>query len=354
MTSQWGLVLGLRWINDDKKGKYGQSDNESQVCLNTIANVGANQLPSSFAPFAVAFSCISNIAPIDTPNTPFPRSFDDTFKDEELTYTVKSAYDINEFANTYASFTHGYKAGGFNLDASAAIGGAEPRFNSETTDAWEIGYKAEFWQRRLRANLAAFHQEMNGFQVLEFTGIQFKTFNVPTVLSSGFEAEFLLNATDDLDLSLAMTFLDARYADNCDKGDSQNEPVSRLCGNRLTNAPSFVSVVGFDYLTQLADTHLTFFIHGSLRHENKRRTATQAFDSNGIANANDWQNTNNKTNLRIGLGDSDGDWTVELWGHNIFDKQTQSITFNLPLRTGARATFFEAPRTYGLTLRTEF
>ena len=64
--------------------------------------------------------------------------------------------------------------------------------------------------------------------------------------------------------------------------------------------------------------------------------------------------------LRVGLGSSDGLWTVELWGNNVFDKQTKNVTFNIPLRgTGsldqaARAVFYEAPRTYGVTLRLRF
>jgi len=46
----------------------------------------------------------------------------------------------------------------------------------------------------------------------------------------------------------------------------------------------------------------------------------------------------------------------EGWATNLTDEQTRSITFNLPLRGGAagRAAFINAPREYGVTLRTKF
>jgi hypothetical protein len=64
----------------------------------------------------------------------------------------------------------------------------------------------------------------------------------------------------------------------------------------------------------LSGTDLSFFLNGSLRYEDKRRTSIQAFDFNGVAVVKDWQSSNTKANLRVGLGDSDGDWAVELWG----------------------------------------
>jgi outer membrane receptor protein involved in Fe transport len=67
-----------------------------------------------------------------------------------------------------------------------------------------------------------------------------------------------------------------------------------------------------------------------------------------------YQDANWKLNLRVGFGSETGTWTVELWGNNVTDEQTRNVTFNTPLRTGSRGTFLEAPRTYGVTLRTAF
>lgn len=58
-----------------------------------------------------------------------------------------------------------------------------------------------------------------------------------------------------------------------------------------------------------------------------------------------------RPNLRFGVSGYQGRWTVELWGDNVTDEQTRSVTFNTPLRVGSRGVFVEPPRTYGLTFR---
>ena len=86
----------------------------------------------------------------------------------------------------------------------------------------------------------------------------------------------------------------------------------------------------------------------ALRWEDDRRTSTQP------NLALDIQDANTKVNLRAGIGNAEGSWTLEAWGNNVTDEQTKNVTFNTPLRINSRGSFLEAPRTYGLTLRTYF
>ena len=75
--------------------------------------------------------CFGFTAPADLPQAavlPLVRTFQSDFDDEELIYTVKLAYEFSPAVNAYASFTHGYKAGGINLDTTAAVAGADPTF----------------------------------------------------------------------------------------------------------------------------------------------------------------------------------------------------------------------------------
>ena len=93
---------------------------------------------------------------------------------------------------------------------------------------------------------------------------------------------------------------------------------------------------------------MVWFVNAVARWEDDRRTSTQP------NLALDFQDSNTKVNARLGLGSADGRWMVELWGNNVTDERTKNVTFNTPLRIGSRGTFLEAPRTYGLTLRTQF
>ena len=48
----------------------------------------------------------------------------------------------------YGKYSRGFKAGGFNLDPSAAAGGADPRFKPEIVRAYEAGIKSKLLDNR--------------------------------------------------------------------------------------------------------------------------------------------------------------------------------------------------------------
>ena len=165
--------------------------------------------------------------------------------------------------------------------------------------------------------------------------------------SKGVELEVLASPAAGLDISLGFTYADSRYPSDCDDGDpTAPANLSSLCGADFTNSPEFVITTGIGY-DGIIGNDLAYFMTGNLRWEDDRRTSTQP------NLALDIQDSNTKVNLRVGIGSVTGSWTVELWGVNVFDKQTKNVTFNTPLRVGSRSTFLEAPRTYGVTLRTE-
>ena len=93
------------------------------------------------------------------------------------------------------------------------------------------------------------------------------------------------------------------------------------------------------------------FVSASARYESDRRTSTQAFLADGSLNPFDVQDATTKLDLRVGFASPDDRWALELWGKNITDEITRSVTFNTPLNVGARGAFVQDPATYGVTLR---
>ncbi len=362
ITERLDLVVGVRYTNERKDGSFVQLDASSPACLATAANAGG--LPAEAAlvgALAIGFSCFPFAAEADIPGTEafLPSTFDDVFEDEEVTGTFSGIYSITPNVNIYGTYSRGFKSGGFNLDTTAAIGGASPTFDSEIVNTYEGGIKGEFLDGILTANLAIFHSDLTDFQVLEFTGVQFVTFNVPSAKSTGFELELFANPIDGLNLSGAVTYADARYPDDCDGGDPNAQiEVSSLCGFKLTNAPRWSTVIGATYDYDIPGTNFAAFINGNLRFETERRTSTQAIElTTGVPLPGDIQDANAKVNLRIGFGHADGFWGIELFANNVFDEQTQNVTFNVPLRgvgalgTQARGSFIEEPRLFGATVR---
>jgi outer membrane receptor protein involved in Fe transport len=295
----------------------------------------------------------------DSIPAPLPREFSGKFKDDELIYTAKLGYDFGD-VNTYASFTHGYKSGGFNLDTTAAVGGSDPRFASEEVDAYELGMKGRFLDGAVTANLAIFYEEFSNFQVLEFTGAQFQTFNVPKAESKGFELETQIRPTDGLTIDAGLTYVDATYPSDCaDATDVLR--VRNLCGNTLTNAPDLVAILGTTYRGEIGNS-LGFFLNGQIRTESDRRTSTQprAVPTSEAALGNtplspfDVQDGTVKINLRAGIGDIDEAWGIEAWVTNLTNEVTRGVTFNTVLRGSSRSAFTQEPRMYGVTLRGKF
>ncbi|WP_246255530.1 TonB-dependent receptor domain-containing protein [Parasphingorhabdus flavimaris] len=357
------LTVGLRYSDESKDGSFSQPSVNNDLCPATLGQIFAGNLPggpgSPLTNSYFGLGCFAFVAPaIGTDANPFPlpRPFTSNFSDEELIYTGKVSYEFASPVTVYASFTHGYKSGGFNLDSTAASGGADPRFASEEVDAYEVGLKAKFLDNAVTLNVAGFHEEFTNFQVLEFTGAQFTTFNVPLAKSTGVEIETVIRPSDNLTINGGLTYTNARYPDNCAGTQTSNNVLS-LCGNSLTNAPKWVGIMGATYDRDIGDS-LNFFINGQLRMESDRRTSTQAFDPADLTTRTpvpfDVQDGNIKINMRAGLGDIDGAWGVEAWVTNLTNEITRGVTFNTVLRSGSRSAFIQEPRMFGLTLRGKF
>jgi outer membrane receptor protein involved in Fe transport len=205
---------------------------------------------------------------------------------------------------------------------------------------------------RITFNAAAFLEEFTNFQVLEFTGAQFETFNVPKAETMGVELEGEARLVDGLTLNGGLTLLDANYPDDC-AGDLTTANVTALCGNTLTNAPKTVGILGGTYEGNLTD-NFTYFLNASARYESDRRTSTQANNiTTGVPVPFDIQEAHTKINLRAGIG-GDGNWSLEAWATNITNEITRGVTFNTTLRSGSRSAFVQEPRMYGVTARKNF
>lgn len=373
ITDNLDLTFGLRYVDESKDGSFTQVDGQYDACLGTLGAGAGNFLGAAgvglncFVFAAPSLDVLGTINPVLAANplalALLPREFDDTFEDEELVYTVNAAYRASEAVTLYGSVTHGFKSGGFNLDASAAVGGSDPRFGSETVDAYEIGMKAELFGRRARVNIALFDQQLSDFQVLDFTGVQFQTFNVDKARSTGFEIESQAQLSESLSANFAVTYTNARYPSDCAELDPTapafRPNVATLCGASLTNAPDWTIVAGGTYERPISD-RLEFFLSGSARYESARRTSTLPTEvlRPDLPLPGDIQKANIRMNLRAGIGSDDGAWALEIWGNNVFDERIRNGTFTVPLRGAlgnrARASFVQEPATYGVTVRTRF
>ena len=120
---------------------------------------------------------------------------------------VNLTYKITPDAMVYATFSKGFRPGGVNRTAQAGIG----PYQADYLKNYEIGWKTQWFDHRLRWNGALFWEDWNNFQ-FSFLGPNSVTIivNGGNARIKGIENELELAATNDLTLSTSFTFLDAR------------------------------------------------------------------------------------------------------------------------------------------------
>ena len=116
----------------------------------------------------------------------------------------------------------GFRPGGVNRTAQAGIG----PYQADYLKNYEIGWKTQWFDHRLRWNGALFWEDWNNFQ-FSFLGPNSVTIidNGGNARIKGMENELELAATNALNLSAGFTFLDAKLTQN-------------YCGHQgVTNCP---------------------------------------------------------------------------------------------------------------------
>jgi iron complex outermembrane receptor protein len=200
----------------------------------------------------------------NTPSNPFngpsqcPRPFDASFS--KPSWLISLDYQATDNIFGYAKAAYGYRSGGLNFRGTNTAAAFQP-FEPETVLEYEVGTKLEFFDRRVRLNLALYDDDYQNQQV---TGI----FNVgplalPTGITSnagkskidGLEAELTVQPTRAFTLTVGSGLTSAHYVDFVDTlGNHRNDPfpVPRWTGNAAAN---YVMDTGFGHINPFLDFH---------------------------------------------------------------------------------------------------
>jgi iron complex outermembrane receptor protein len=122
-------------------------------------------------------------------------------------------YQWTDDIMTYGKFSTGYRGGGFT--ARAAVG-ANPVFQPEKIKSWEVGFKAEGWDHRLRLNGAAYYNKYRDLQVALFAPPGQTSSGGNTTINAnakykGFELEAEAVPIDGLTLNASVGYVKPEY-----------------------------------------------------------------------------------------------------------------------------------------------
>ena len=385
VTDQLKLTVGLRYTRE-KKTLDAELQGNNPFC----AALAASPL-NSFQQLPCVLPSLPGGSLSDS----------DSHTESKLSGTGVISFKPTPELLTYASYSRGYKAGGYNLDRQALprVGGNGPvtptasvadlRFDPEINDAFELG--AKYNGRGFDVNVAAFQQDFKDFQLNLFNGIAFEVETVNScdedlnggdtdnsgttgtcdgklrsgVRSRGVELEVFARPMRDLSVNFGTTYSNTRYRKNLvgSSGEPTSPQLFQLPGRRISNSSEWVSTAAITWTPPIGDSGLTGLVYLDGRHMSKYNTGSDL-------DIEKMQKGYSVFNGRLGIHGPDNMWAVELWGRNLLNEDFVQVAFDAPLQgqgttrgvesgfytrsTQLFGAFLGEPRTFGLTLRTRF
>ncbi|HWT31031.1 MAG TPA: TonB-dependent receptor [Propylenella sp.] len=262
--------------------------------------------------------------------------------DEKLMPSVGVQYDITPDIMGYATFSRGFKAGGF------AISGQNELFDPENVDAFEVGLKGSLLDRRLSFNLALFTAKYTGLQesvtlTLPGGGIQSITANVAAARARGVELGGRLRVNSYVTLSADVAYLESIYLNYpnapCTALQTLAVPVGclqDLSGRTRAYGPKYSGNVSVQVTVPMGDYRLRF---------DPSVYFTGGYYQQATLDPLLYQPSYAKVDARLGYGPEDDRWNVALIGKNLTDKVTASFRGLVGTAAGTSYAFVERPRT---------
>jgi outer membrane receptor protein involved in Fe transport len=393
ITDNLSLTVGLRYTHENKDFS-ATFNNTNTVCptqqaffanfltggLTPLPGSGANGLPATSVQ-ALAQGIVNLTCQGNSSSALNGLNLSDSRNEGEWTGTGVLSFKPNPGLLLYASYSRGYKAGGFNLDRSALgspifsptdprqSGGRGPGFNTnnlqfdpEIVNAWEAGFK--WTQRSFILNVALFRQTFSNFQLNTFNGSVFLVQNIngcssalgttvvnnqtvpadqdPSntsgacpvgnvrsgVVSTGVEIEAALYPARNLQITAGFTYADTHYRSDLvgrDTGTALDSALFLLPGDNLSNAPKYTATASATWTPDIGSSGMSLLVYADTRLTSDYNSGSDLFPEKE-------QDSYALVNARFGVRGPDQRWSIELWAQNLFDTNYQQVAFNAPFQ----------------------
>lgn len=268
---------------------------------------------------------------------------DNSVRFTKSTYRVSVDHDITDGILAYASHNFGYHAGTYNLNSAGGFSLAvNPPIKPEGLDAYEVGLKSEWLDKRLRVNGSGFWYKYSNLQQQEYQGAAVVTVNAAAARIRGIDLDITTQPVVGLTLSAAGEFLDAVFTSYPNAPIYTPIPNGPLLvapgdasGNRMPNAPRFSANLSANYALPSGVGKFA-------------TTATLAY--NGVWYADPSNNFKEPSYYLLNMSETwtspDGRYNIELWSKNLTNREyDSSINVLSPVGYAGNP---GAPRTFGI------
>lgn len=310
LTDATSVTVGLRWSKEDKDFRLRPIGAAGALFTNNDAIIEATE----------------------------SESWSDT------TYRVGLDHQFSDAVLGYVTFSTGFKSGGFNEQATT-IQTAVLSFDPENAEAFEAGIKSELFDRRLRLNVAAFHNKYEDLQLDSVIPVPESQIGQESVITNagsstayGLEVEFTALLTDNFYIAGSLGYLKAEYDEySCDldrNATNGNEDCSVLSMKRVPETQGHLEA---NYDLPISLGTLGF---------NANWTYTDEFFNDIFNSEASVHESVGLLNASINLRAASDRWRVSVFGRNLTDEIYQAS--GLGVANIWSYSVYGAPRTYGL------
>lgn len=261
------------------------------------------------------------------------------------TWRISLDHEFSPDVLGYISYNRGFKSGGFN-----SIDPLNPPYAPESMDAYEIGLKSEFLDRRVRINAALFYYERKGIQVNRYLGTNQVTYNGASAEVKGVDVDFQFRATEHLRIGGGFVWLDDKFTSFPNAVFYDQDPVTHLLiphegsakGNHLPFASRFTGNISATYSMDLNPGKLEVRV-------------ADAYNSGWYSEPDNFleQKPFHYVSASATWRSPDGNFSASLWGRNLLKEAVwgQAIA---GASWGYIVDYSGQPRTYGVTVTAGF
>jgi outer membrane receptor protein involved in Fe transport len=274
--------------------------------------------------------------------------------------SARLQYQLLPEAMVYASYSRGFKAGGFNGAVTTAVTSDFP-YGPEHVNAYEVGLKSRAFDDRVLLNLAVFRSEYSDLQVSQtfFIPVPGTTTtravnlvkNAATSLSQGVEIETQWAINQRLQLAASVTYLDAHYVDYPNVTPTtlqafQGIRVQDLSGQPTPYAPKWSGSLTATFTAPLWGQYQ--LITELTPHFSSRYFVSGLGTNDELTR----QDAYTRLDARVSVATPDARWFVDLIGKNLTDRDI--TVFNSPAGSGYSTALKETPRNVAIQVRYHF
>ncbi|MBL4826171.1 MAG: TonB-dependent receptor [Spongiibacteraceae bacterium] len=308
-TEQLSLTFGARWTEENKAFKPLQFAETTYVFpVSAAEGDGAGGYVHPFNGNVYPTLGGGGTAAVVPAGTLF---FPQVLQKENYSDTtpmINLSYDIDDGTMVYASYSEGFKSGGFNA-RNIKPGPAVRTFNPELATTYEVGFKADLFDSTLRLNGALFHTDYEDLQFVIREDFAPIVFNAGEAEIEGLELEWTWVPNSSLQIVGGLGYVNAKY--------TQLSPELQAAGvtldKNMPHVPDLSANIGIAYSIDLsAGSTLTPRIDWSYRGD---------VDYDALNSAEISQSAYDLVNVAVKWESAEGSVNVVLAARNVLDEE---------------------------------